>query len=344
MKLSRTGSLLAALLLVACATFGQGSTPQQWTIVTTSESTANAEPILYTAAGVYSPCTTGQNDNGSDTNPDCFNPLTITYDWSVASGGVAIPVLANTYTNSSCSYSGGAQTLTITDYKLNGSYTPTVTVTMIDSTGATDTITFSGAKGSNSNQFSGTFTSSGACMKSDSGNFTATLFQTIGGTYNGSFESNGSFDQNGTGNVAISLATDASFDVTGTLSAPLSSGLCFSNLTIATPLANTYSPSFATGDVLLFIASDASGDVVFFTAGGTSGTGQQEGVNAQGNQLLYLTYLGVAGACSGISGVDVPFSKFTFSSAPRHARLFDRGKLGLAGGVGEVSRMKKTRP
>jgi hypothetical protein len=262
-------------------------------------------------------------------------------DWSVSSGGVVTPVLANTFTNSSCSASGGAQTIAVANYKLNGSYTPTATVTMIDSTGATDTITFSGAKGSDSTQFSGTFTSNGSCMHSDAGNFTATLFQTISGTYNGSFESNGSFDQNGTGNAAIALATDSSFDVIGTVSS--NSGLCFSNLTIATPLANTYSPSFATGDVLLFIATDVSGNVVFFTAGGTSGTGQPEGDNTQGNQLLYLTYYGVAGACSGISGVDVPFSKVTFSSAPRHARLFDRGKLGLEDGVGYVDRMKEPR-
>ena len=198
MKFRYVGTLLAAILVATCATFAQ--TSQQWTIVTTSESTANADPVSYTAAGVYSPCTTGQNDNPSDSNPNCFNPLTITTDWTVTSGNQSpAVVLANTFTNSSCSASGGAQTLTVTGYKLNGNYTPVVTVTMIDSTGATDTITFTGAKGNDSTQFSGTFTSSGSCMHSDAGNFTATLFQTITGTYYGSFESNGSFDQNGTG-------------------------------------------------------------------------------------------------------------------------------------------------
>lgn len=339
MKLSHLGTLMAAILVATFAAFA--ATPQQWTIVTTSESTANADPILYTAAGVYSPCTTGQNDNPSDSNPNCFNPLTIATDWSVDSGNSVAPVLANTFTNSSCSASGGAQTLTVTGYKLNGSYTPVVTVTMIDSTGATDTITFTGAKGNDETQFSGTFTSSGSCMHSDSGNFTATLFQTITGTYNGSFESNGSFDQNGSGNVALSLATDASFNVTGTVAASPSSGLCFSNLTIATPLANTYSTSFATGDALLFLATDLSGNVVFFTASGTSGTGQQEGNNAQGNQLLYLTYYGVAGACSGISGIDVPFSKATRRSAPRHGRMFDGGTM-EPGGVANMYRRRQT--
>jgi hypothetical protein len=342
MKLSHIGTLLAALLLVACASFGQASTPQQWTIVTTSESMANADPISYTAAGVYSPCTTGENDNGSDSNADCFNPLTVTTDWAVANGANSVtPVLANTFTNSSCSASGGAQTLTVTGYKLNGNYTPVVTVTMIDGTGATDTITFTGEKGNDPTQFSGTFTSSGSCMQSDTGIFTATLFQTISGTYNGSFESNGSFNQNGTGNVAIALATDSSFDETGTVSASLSGGLCFSNLTIATSLANTYSTSFATGDTLVFIATDLSGNVVVFIASGTSGTGQQEGDNTQGNQLLYLTYYGVAGACSGISGIDVPFSKATRRLVPRHGRMFDGGTM-EPGSFGHMYRMRQT--
>jgi len=339
MKFSYVGTLLAAILVATCATFAQ--TPQQWTIVTTSESTANADPISYTAAGVFSPCTTGQNDNASDTNPDCFNPLTITTDWSVGTGTNSVtPVLDNTFTNSSCSFSGGAQTLTVTGYKLNGSFTPVVTVTLIDNTGATDTITFSGGKGNDSTQFSGTFTSSGSCMHGDAGNFTATLFQTISGTYNGSFESNGSFNQIGTGTVNVLLATDSNFDVTGTVAASSNSGLCFSNLTIATTLADTYAPSIATGDALLFLATDPSGNVLLFTASGTSGTGQQEGTNSQGNQILYLTYYGMAGACTGISGVDVPFSKVGLQSVPKHGRIFGAGTMGSSG-FAQAERMRQ---
>jgi hypothetical protein len=338
MKRRYIRALLAAILVATFATFAQ--TLQQWTIVTTSESAANADPILYTASGDYKPCTTGQNDNASDSNPDCFNPLMITTDWNVASGNAVTPVLANSYTNSSCSAAGGPQTLTVTGYKLNGTYTPTVTVTVIDSNGKTDTITFSGTKGNDNTQFSGTFTSSGSCMKSDSGNFTATLFQTIGGTYDGSFESNGSFNQSGSGNVAISFATDGNFNVTGTVGASWRSGLCFTNMTIATSLANTYSPSFATGDTLLFIATDFSGNVVLFTASGTSGTGQQEGTDSHGNQILYLTYYGLAGGCSGISGVDVPFRKATGLSAPRHGRMFGQGPKGF-GGFAAVGRSRR---
>jgi hypothetical protein len=330
MKARYTGALLAAILLATIASFAQ--TPQQWTIVTTSESAPNADPINYTAAGVYSPCTTGQNDNPNDSNPNCFNPLTIATDWTVVNGNNLVkPVLDNSFVNSSCSASGSPQSITVTGYKLSGNYTPVVTVTMTDSSGGTDTVTFTGAKGSDSTQFSGTFASSGSCMKHDSGNFTATLFQAISGDYSGSFESNGSFDQNGTGKVTLSLDTDSSFNVTGAIGTSFRSGLCFSNLAIATTLANTYSTSFASGDVLLFVATDIFGNVVVFTASGTSGTGQQEGTDAEGDQNLYVTYYGLAGACSGRSGIDIPFRKVTGRNVPRHARMFGEGRSGFSG-------------
>lgn len=342
MKLSRIGTLLAAILVATIATCAQGviTLPQQWTIVTTSESTANAEPILYTATGAYSPCTTGQNDNSSDSNMNCFNPLTITTDWSLSGNWnnmTIAPVTANTFTNSSCSAMGGVQKITASGYSFLTSYTTTVTVTLIDGNGATNTIVFTGTKSNNYAQFNGTFSSSGPCMKSDKGNFTATLFKTIAGTFAGSFETNGAFSQSGTGAVTLVLATNSNFDVTGTAVALSTSGLCFSNLTIATTLANTYMPSIATGDTLEFVASDLSGNVVLFTASGTSGTGLLEGTNAQGKQNLYLTYVGLAGACSGISGTDVPFSEVAAPSAPGHGAIFG-GQAGQ-GGLGRVNRM-----
>jgi hypothetical protein len=336
MKISRIGTLLGAVLVAAFATLAQ--VPQQWTIVTTSESAANATPILYTAAGVYSPCTTGQNDNSKDKNASCFNPLTITTDWNLtglSSNMTITPVAADTFTNSSCSAMGGVNTITATGYSLVTSYTTTVTVTVIDGNGATNTIVFTGKKSSNSAQFTGTFSSSGPCMKSDKGNFTATLFSTITGTYSGSFETNGFFNENGSGGVTLVITTGSNFNITGTAVALASSGLCFSNLTIATTLANTYMTSMATGDTLAFVATDASGNVVLFTASGTSGTGQQEGDNTQGNQLLYVTYTGLAGTCSGKSGVDIPFSEVTVPSAPSHGVVFGGG-WGGPGGLGHM--------
>src|ERR1700722_6908793 len=237
MKIGRIGTLLAAILAAACASFAQGfSIPEQWTIVTTSESAANASPILYTAAGAYNPCTTVQNDNPNDSNPSCFNPLTVTTDVTMSgnfSNMTATPVVANTFTNSSCSAMGGVQKVTANGYGLVSSYTAVVVVTLIDNNGATNTITFTGAKSTNYSQFNGTFASTGPCMKNDKGNFTATLFQTISGTFKGSFESNGAFGEGGSGAGSLVLATDSNFNVTGTAVALSGSGLCFSNLTIA---------------------------------------------------------------------------------------------------------------
>jgi hypothetical protein len=347
MKIGRIATLLAAIMVAECATFAQGglSIPQQWTIVTTSESTANAAPISYTAAGVYSPCTTGQNDNSNDSNPNCFNPLTITTDMTMSgnfSNMTATPVVANTFTNSSCSAMGGVQKITMSGYSIFSNYSSILTVTLIDDNGATNTITFTGAKSRNYAQFTGTFASSGPCMKNDKGNFTATLFQTISGTFKGSFESNGSFGEGGTGAVTLVLATDSNFNVTGTAVALPGSGLCFSNLTIATTLANTYLPSMATGDALEFVATDATGNAVLFTATGTSGTGQQEGLNSAGNQMLYLTYTGLSGACSGKSGIDIPFSKDSGVSAPRHGGVFG-GRWSGPGSLGNLNRMRSSR-
>lgn len=156
-------------------------------------------------------------------------------------------------------------------------------------------------------------------MNNDFGTFTATLFPAINGTYQGSFETNGSFttsNSNGS-NVSITFSTDSNFNVTGNVVAAQGSGLCFSNLTIATPLADTYAPSIASGDFLEAIATDDSGNVVVFNASGTNGNGLPEGTDQNGNPELYVTYSGVAGACSGISGVGVPFSKVV-AHAPRH--------------------------
>ncbi len=329
MRILRIAAVLLLFMFGRVATHAQsGSTiPQQWTIVTTSESAPNAVPITTTPTGAPDPCTTGQNDNPNDTNASCYNPLVITTDWQLSSNfswnqTIATVDLASALTNSSCSASGGVQLMTVTGLDFFGYlYTATITVTLVDGNGGLDTIVFTGQPSSNGTQFTGTFTSTGACMNGDKGNFTAVLFSTINGTYQGSFETNGSFSTSGGGAVSMTFATDSNFNVTGTVTAAKGSGLCFSNLTIGSALANTYASSFATGDMLQAIASDNSGNVVMFVASGTDGNGLQEGTDQNGNQKLYLTYAGLAGACSGISGVDVPFSKVVAPKAPRHRPL-----------------------
>ncbi len=272
---------------------------QQWTMVTTSESAPNAAPLTDANGNPYPGG--GQNpDNPGDANPNCHNPLVITTDWhapTIPGGGTTATLLANTLTNSGCSDLGGATSITTTGYLPSGAYTAVVTVVL--DYGAT--ITFTGASSPNSSQFSGTFTSTGTCTGSDSGSFTATLFPTVTGMYSGSFEST---TGGANTNVQMGLTTDWNFNVFGSITPTGGAPVCFSNLTVATPLANTYGPSMASGDVIEAFGSDSAGSVVAFIASDT---------DADANPLpdggLYVTYTGLAGACTGISGTDVPFKK-----------------------------------
>jgi hypothetical protein len=302
--------LIAAFFLITLAASAQiEKTPQQWTIVTTKESAPNAFP-LFDANGNPYPCK-GQNmDNPDDANGNCYNPLVIATDWTLTTEfGTAINLttaLPNTFTNSSCSAYGGVVNANVTGYDIFGFYQATFTVTLDN--GAT--VTFIGNPSFDTNQFSGTFSSSGACMNNDSGQFTATLFPAVNGTYVGSFE-----NSNGgpAASVSLTFKTDSAFNVTGSVTAAKNANLCFSTLTIGTPLANTYQASIATGDMLEAIASDSTGNVVAFVASNTNPVGK----NLPDGEL-FMTYEGFAGACSGISGTDIPFKKVISAPAPRH--------------------------
>lgn len=272
---------------------------QQWTILTTSESAPNAPPLTDASGNPY-PCS-GQNpDNSGDANPNCYNPLVITTDWhapTIPGGGTNATMLADSITNSGCSAMGNVTSITTIGYLPSGAYTAVVTVVLDN--GAT--VTFTGTSSSNSSQFSGTFTSTGTCMNGDSGSFTATLFPTVSGMYDGSFESNSG---GSSATVQMGLTTDWNFNVTGSITSTGGGPVCFSNLTVATPLANSFGPSMASGDVIQAFGSDSSGNVVAFIA---SNTDANEQPLPDGG--LYVTYVGVAGACTGVSGTDVPFRK-----------------------------------
>ncbi len=294
-----TGGLTASQKIESWTFVSYVPQAQQWTIVTTSESAPNA-PVLTDANGNPYPCS-GQNpDNPNDSNPNCYNPLVITTAWhapTIPGGGTNTTMLANTVTNSSCSASGGVTNITTTGYVPSGSYTAAISVVLDN--GAT--ITFSGTSSSNSNQFSGTYSSAGSCMGGDSGTFTATLFPTVTGMYAGSFEST---TGGSSSSVQMGLQTDWNFNVTGQITPAGGAPVCFSNLTIGTPLANTYGPSMASGDVIEAFGSDSTGNVVAFVASNTDAN--EKALPAGG---LFVTYLGLAGACNGIAGTDVPFRK-----------------------------------
>ena len=272
--------------------------PQQWTIVASSESAPNAAPLTDVNGNPY-PCGGQSPDNSSDSNPNCYNPLVVTTDWTATptpTGATVATVLANSFTNSTCS-NGNITALNVSGYSPLGSYAATITV--VFQNGAT--ITFKGASSSNASQFSGTFTSTGTCMANDSGSFTAALFQAAAGTFAGSFESSSGAPA---ANVQLALQTNPNFNVAGTVSPLPGAAVCFSSLTIGTPLANSYGASVASGDVLVAYASDGTGNVVAFVLSNTDANGAP-----LPNGGLYVTYMGLAGACSGISGTDVPFRK-----------------------------------
>ena len=77
-------------------------------------------------------------------------------------------------------------------------------------------------------------------------------------------------------------------------------------MTVASLTANAYGPSMASGDVLEALPWDNTGSVVAFLLSNTDQNGQ---VLANGG--LYVTYFGIAGACNGISGTDVPFRRIS---------------------------------
>jgi hypothetical protein len=299
------------LALYVSSAFGQ-TVAQQWTITTTFESTANAYPFFDQNGNPY-PCT-GQNpDNPADSNPNCFNPLVLTTNWTenqvlgVVTG--VTPDVVHTLTNSSCEAQDTVANITASGTDILGIYQFTITVTLDN--GAT--MTFSGHLSTSTSQFTGTFTSTGTCMNSDAGNFTANLIPQVNATYAGEFETS-----SGGQGVSITIATDSNFNVTGAVTPANNAATCFSNITIATPLANSYSPSYASGDVLVAVGSDDLGNVVGFIGSNTNGNGGILPSNG-----LYFTYVGLAGSCAGIIEVDAPF-QVVASRPPHYPRIGGR--------------------
>ena len=302
-----TGGLTASQKIETWTFVSFPPTPQQWTFVTTSESAPNVPPLTDSSGNPF-PCGSQDPDNINDSNPNCYNPLMFTTDWrasAAAIGGTTYPVMPNSLTNSGCSASGYVTNINVSGYLPTGSYSATVTMTLDN--GAT--IVFTGSPSADNGQFSGTFASTGSCMAGDSGTFTATLFPAVNGSYTGSFEST---TGGPSASVQMNLASDANFNVTGTVTPVSGANVCFSAMTVASLTANAYGPSMASGDVLEAFASDNTGNVVAFLLSNTDQNGQ---VLANGG--LYVTYFGIAGACNGISGTDVPFRRILRGMRPR---------------------------
>jgi len=268
MKIIRIAAVLALAVCATISTRAQSVTPQQWGIVATSESNMNTV------------------DGG---------PLQFITDWTATTTKTtttAVPVLANTFTNSACSASGQPSAMAVT----YNSTKPTITVTVDNK----QTITFTSTS-TTASQLKGTFTSSGGgCTQADSGNFTATLYSSLSGSFSGTIES---YAETNTVNVTMSLSTASNFNVTGTVQA--TDKACLADLTINGAAAQAYGPSVATGDVINMFASDTNGNVVEFLLSGTDQNGNV--LSPPWPSQIYVTYEVLAGACSGDAGTDAPF-------------------------------------
>jgi hypothetical protein len=269
MRLLRIAAILLFAIFGTISTHAQGPSTGQWGIVATSESNRNTI------------------DGG---------PLQIITDWTTTKHGgnsyTIQPVLANTFTNSGCSASGQPAALSVTY-----SSGKTTIVATLDG-GQTVTFTASGGSGS---ELTGSFVSSGGgCTQADSGNFTATLYQALQGTFSGTIES---YAETNIMNVTMTLSTSSTFNVTGTVAA--TNKTCMANLTINGAAAQTYGPSAASGDTITMFASDNSGDVVAFVLSGTDQNGNP--LSPPWPSQVYVTYIVLAGPCAGDGGTDAPF-------------------------------------
>ena len=292
MKPRALARLFALVLFGSLPTFAQGPSTGQWGIIATSESNQNTV------------------DGG---------PLQIITDWtSTTKSGktTVVPVLANTFTNSACSASGQPEGVTAT---FNSGKTSIVVT--VDN-GQTITFTASGGGGS---QLKGSFVSSGGgCTQADSGNFTATLYQPLQGSFSGTIES---YAQTNSINVVMTLNTDSNFNVTGSVQS--SQKACMADLTINGSAAQAYGPSVATGDVISMFASDNSGDVVAFVLSATDANGNE--LSPAWPSQVYVTYIVLAGPCSGDAGTDAPFKheKQVVKHTPIRTRLTHGMQNGL---------------
>ena len=291
----RISLLLSAFLFVSLSAFAQTSpSTGQWLILATSETNSNT--LDGTPLQFITDWTTTTHGNG--------NSATIS------------PVLANTFTNSACSASGQPA-------NFSASYNPghnatTITVTVDNA----QTLTFTQSAGNGSTNFTGTFKSSGGgCTQADSGSFSATLYQPVDSPIVGTIESYA-----GTNPVTatITSSVDSNFNVTGTVSAPTKP--CFASLTINGTAAQAYGASIATGDVEVLFASDDSGDVAAFVLSATDANGKT--LTPPWPASAFVTYVALAGPCSGDSGTDAPFHAISHHY-PRHMplrpRRFQRG-------------------
>jgi hypothetical protein len=296
------------------------STQNQWLIVTSSESAPNAL--------LLSGCT----KNSDKPSSSCYNPLIFLFDLDMPSG-------SNWTRQAAVLSSDGSNVLSLTNSI--GSNDGGVSITVSESSGVY-TVTATNEDGSvfvfkataKADPMSGTFTSSGGSSNDDSGS--AAIYNDVVAP-NGSYP-NGVFDQNYTASGSPSstqISVTASFGSspvesnfslnTVTLTPAhvsgktdvcwvTTSGASYNTLSTADALAQTYGPSFVTGDMTNLMLGDGKGTVLYvqLTPGTDSDGAFADGSNPDSNSTEYVSYYVVASqqaGCTGAYGNDVPFHR-----------------------------------
>jgi hypothetical protein len=335
MKSSLKFSLLVAASILIPKIAAAQAAPQQWVIITTSESSYDAAPVQYTSTGQTLDCS-GDNPDSTSSGA-CYNPLIYTFDFAPpsTSDGSFSGVSA-----ASLSGPGGVNLLSQTNYVgSTDGYVSSITVSLscstFDSSTATctagdyevdvmneDESTFKFLITLSADPMTGLFESSNGDSNSDYGGADAySQVPVESGAFEGSFEnSTGST----TDTIVLNLpGANSNFSLGDeTVDTESTSNVCFTganhkaNFSSADSLAMTYDDGYegtVSGDVQEFTVGDGNGDVIGMLVTPDS-SDSNEGVfedpdNTPGT--LYVTYYVLAStnaACPvGTAAYDAPF-------------------------------------
>lgn len=324
---------LAAFLALVLITFPAKAQQTEWTIVTASESAANAEPVSYDVNGDAINCSSQNADNqnawdAGHVGPqgDCYDPLIITFDLNMPAGTNWGPVNAASLdsgslnllsmTNSIGSSDGGVSSITV--QLKSGTYY--ITVTNEDGSVFTFTATEGGSP------MSASFVSKGGSSNLDKGKANVfSSFLVASGTYAGQFD-HGNSD-------AISIISGAqpaaNFSLnTITVTATGSKNTCFTHsFSTSDPTAQSYGTDYISGDMAEFVVGDGHGNVIWIIA--TPGTNAQGVFGISNSTDLYLSFTVVASTnnscAAGLSAYDSPFHR-VLAIAPRPPVRFPVGR------------------
>jgi hypothetical protein len=232
----------------------------------------------------------------------------------------------------------------------SGHVVVTFTVTAADQTTFqyAFTGTYSDGHGTNPSVITGTYQKSadncnqgtlGTASPGPDGNFTATFFPDLSGTWAGAFDPN-----EGTGPTSVpatfTLTTNADKTLSGTVSSPgltdLSGTACLASTVNLQPL--TEGVSYAAGVSMELFGTDTAGTKLWVIGWATNPNGSTAAVGEDtapgtndGTNNSYTAFYGISGGpCNGLGGGDDPFQLITKKNASKKDQVHgkDHQQLG----------------